>query len=153
VVDVLIRCDERNAHLMGLILWSGYRRAVVEYDRVEREHGKSRWTFGKRFKYLIDAFAAFSYLPLRVASALGLVLASLGGLYALVVLVARVFNPAPVPGWSALMVVVLLTSGTQLLILGIIGEYLWRTFDATRHRPLFLVESVVNAESNAGEEC
>jgi len=144
VADVLIRCNEKNAHLIGLILWSGYRYEIVEYDRGEREHGKSRWTFRKKFKYFIDAFAAFSYLPLRLASALGLLLAGAGGLYAVVVIAVRLLNQVPVPGWTALMIVVLLTSGAQLLILGILGEYLWRNFDATRTRPLFIVEAVLD---------
>ena len=89
--------------------------------------------------------------PLRLASGLGLLLAGLGGLYALVVAVVRLMNDVPVPGWAALMVAVLLTSGTQLLILGIIGEYLWRNLDATRRRPLFVVESVVNLSDCGGE--
>lgn len=143
VADVLIRCDERNAHLIGLIFWSGFSCAVVEYDRIERAHGKSRWTFRKKLKYFIDAFAAFSYLPLRLASALGLFLATAGGFYAVVVVIVRLLNKVPVPGWTALMVIVLLVSGAQLLILGIVGEYLWRNFDATRRRPLFIVDRIL----------
>ncbi len=144
VADMLVHCDENNPHLIGLILWSGHQHQIVEYDRLPREHGTSRWTFGKKLKYFVDAFAAFSYLPLRLASALGLLLAGLGSLYALVVVLGRLFSRLSVPGWTALMVVVLLTSGTQLLILGIIGEYLWRTLDASRRRPLFIVDSVLN---------
>jgi glycosyltransferase involved in cell wall biosynthesis len=147
VVDTLVRCEEKNAHLIGLILWSGYRYESIEYDRVEREHGKSRWTFRKKLKYFVDAFAAFSYLPLRLASALGLLLSGLGGLYALIVVATRLLNQVPVPGWTALMVVVLLTSGAQLLILGIVGEYLWRNLDATRRRPLFVVDSTIGFDS------
>ena len=145
VADLLVRCNEKNAHLIGLILWAGYRYEIVEYDRIEREHGTSRWTFRKKLKYFVDAFAAFSYLPLRLASALGLLLAAAGGLYAIVVIIVRLLNKVPVPGWTALMVVVLLVSGAQLLILGIVGEYLWRNFDATRMRPLFIVESVLGS--------
>ena len=142
VADVLIRCKEKNAHLIGLILWSGFKYATVEYDRAEREHGKSRWTFRKKLKYFVDAFTAFSYLPLRLASALGLFLAAGGGFYAIFVVIVRLLNRVPVPGWTALMVVVLLVSGVQLVILGIVGEYLWRNFDATRSRPLFIVDSI-----------
>ncbi len=152
VVDVLIRCNEKNAHLIGLILWSGYHYEIVEYDRAERAHGRSRWTFRKKFKYFIDAFAAFSYLPLRLASALGLLLAGAGGLYAIVVIAVRLLNQVPVPGWTALMVVVLLTSGAQLLILGILGEYLWRSFDAARARPLFVVETLVEPHGSGLSE-
>jgi polyisoprenyl-phosphate glycosyltransferase len=149
VADLLVRCNEKNAHLIGLILWSGYRYEIVEYDRAAREHGRSRWTFRKKFKYFIDAFAAFSYLPLRLASALGLLLAAVGGLYAILVIIVRLLNEVPVPGWTALIVVVLLVSGAQLLILGIIGEYLWRNFDATRTRPLFIVDYEYEPETRA----
>ncbi|MCB0257062.1 MAG: glycosyltransferase, partial [Anaerolineae bacterium] len=145
VADVLIRCKEKNAHLIGLILWSGFKYATVEYDRAEREHGKSRWTFRKKLKYFVDAFTAFSYLPLRLASALGLFLAAGGGFYAIFIVIVRLLNKVPVPGWTALMVVVLLVSGVQLVILGIVGEYLWRNFDATRRRPLFIVETTAES--------
>jgi dolichol-phosphate mannosyltransferase len=145
VADTMIACREKNAHLIGLILWTGFPYATVEYDRVEREHGKSRWTLRKKIKYFIDAFAAFSYLPLRLASVLGLFLAAVGGLYAILVVAIRLLNQVPVPGWTALMVVMLLASGAQLLILGIIGEYLWRNLDASRSRPLFVVESVLDS--------
>ena len=146
VADVLLRCKEKNAHLIGLLFWSGYDYKVVEYERGQRHDGRSRWTWGKKTKYFIDAFVAFSYLPLRLASVLGLLLSGLGGIYAVIVITIRFFNQSPVPGWTALMVVLLLTSGSQLLILGIIGEYLWRNFDATRWRPLFIVDSVYSQD-------
>lgn len=139
VIDVLIRCDEKNSHIMALILWTGFRRAVVEYDRAERAYGKSRWTLSKKIKYFIDAFAAFSYLPLRVSSVLGFALSLAGMVYALIVLAERLTGNIPVQGFAALMIVVLLTSGVQLLILGILGEYLWRNLDATRKRPPFII--------------
>ena len=148
VADILVRCSEKNTFLPGLILWTGFQPSLVEYDRAEREHGKSRWTLGKKLTYLIDAFAAFSYLPLRLCSLFGLLLAGLGGLYALVVIVYRLLNKIPVPGWSGLMVVVLLTSGAQLVMLGVIGEYLWRALEASRRRPLFTVDTYIHASSN-----
>lgn len=143
VIDFLINCQERNAHIIGLLLWSGYHFASVEYDRIERLHGKSRWTFSKKIKYFIDAFAAFSFLPLRIASVTGILMAFFGLLYAIFLFVARLLNRIQVPGWTALIVVVLLTAGAQLLMLGIIGEYLWRNFDASRKRPLFVVDSLL----------
>jgi dolichol-phosphate mannosyltransferase len=142
VVNVLVQCKEKNSHIMALILWTGFRRALVEYDRAERQHGTSRWSFGKKIKYFIDAFVSFTYLPLRVASVLGVLLAMAGGVYAIIVLLARIFGNIPIQGFTALMIAVLILSGTQLLILGIIGEYLWRTLDETRHRPPFIVASV-----------
>ena len=140
VNDIIIRCEEKNPHVLGLILWTGFSYATVQYNREERQHGKSRWTFQKKLKYFIDAFVAFSYLPIRITSTLGLTLASLGGIYAAIVLVARFTHQIPVEGWTALMVALLVLSGVQLIMLGIIGEYLWRNFDATRHRPAFIIE-------------
>ncbi|MBN2391120.1 MAG: glycosyltransferase family 2 protein [Anaerolineae bacterium] len=152
VADVLLQCDEKNAHLIGLVLWSGFQYSTVMYDRVSRPYGKSGWTFGKKLKYLIDAFTAFSYLPLRFSSALGLFLAAGGSIYALVIIVLRVLNLVTVPGWTALTVIVLLTSGTQLIMLGVIGEYLWRSFEATRNRPPFIVESLLGTISASSQE-
>lgn len=149
VVNVLIQCSEKNSHIMALILWTGFKRAVIEYDRAERLHGKSRWTFGKKVKYFIDAFAAFSYVPLRISSLVGILFSIVGGIYALIVLIERLVGNIPVQGFAALMVVVLVTAGVQLLILGILGEYLWRTLDATRHRPPFIVAQVVEKEQKS----
>ena len=144
VADLVVQCQERNSHLIGLILWTGFPFTTVFYERVERERkfGKSRWTISRKIDYFIDTFAAFSYLPLRLASVIGFVFAGLGGIYALLIILMRLmgFN-AVIQGWTALMVVLLVVSGVQLLILGIIGEYLWRNFDATRKRPLFIVEN------------
>lgn len=143
VAEVLMGCHERNAHLIGLILWSGFAYCEVGYDRAERQHGKSRWTFGKKIKYFVDAMTAFSYLPLRLASILGLLLSALGGVYALALVVMRLLNQIPVQGFTALMVVVLLMSGVQLTMLGIIGEYIWRSLEAARQRPIFVVDTVL----------
>jgi glycosyltransferase involved in cell wall biosynthesis len=144
VAKIIIQSGEKNAFLPGLILWTGFQPSLVLYDRQERVHGKSRWTFQKKLKFLIDAFAAFSYVPLRLCSLLGLIFASLGGLYAVVIIISRLLNIVPIQGWSALMVVVLVATGLQLIMLGVIGEYLWRTFDAARHRPLYIVDKLLN---------
>jgi glycosyltransferase involved in cell wall biosynthesis len=152
VVTTLLTCNEKNAHLIGLILWAGYKYAIVEYDRAKREHGRSGWTFRKKVKYFIDAFVAFSYLPLRLASAMGLLLAGIGGLYAAVLVVLRLLNEIPVEGWTSLIVVLLVTAGLQLVVLGVIGEYLWRNLDASRGRPLFIVETVVSQDENPDPE-
>lgn len=143
VADVVLACKEKNTHLIALILWTGFPFSTVPYERVERIHGQSRWTFWKKLKYSIDAFVAFSYLPLRVASYLGIVCAILSGIYALVLIILRLFNNVPVQGWTALMVVLLFLSGIQMIIMGVIGEYIWRNFDATRKRPLFIIDRVI----------
>lgn len=152
VASIIMACKEKNAHLIGLILWTGFPYIAVPYDRVDRKHGSSRWTFGKKVKYFIDAFVAFSYLPLRLASGLGLILSLMGGIYAVILVFLRLFNGIDVQGWTALMVVLLLLSGVQLLMLGVIGEYMWRNFDATRQRPLFIVDRIVQSNLSASEQ-
>lgn len=151
VADVLLQCEEKNPHLVGLIYWMGFPVHSVLYDRVERSSGKSRWTFRKKLKYFIDAFVAFSYLPLRAASVMGILLALVGGLYAAALVALRLNGEVQVEGWTALMVVVLLLSGVQLIMLGVIGEYLWRNFDASRRRPVFIIDQVIQAAQEEGD--
>jgi len=148
VVDILVRLSEKNSYIFGQTFWVGFKRHVIYYDRVKREKGRSRWTIAKRIKYFVDAFTAFSYLPLRAASSLGILTAGLGFLYALFIIGMRVTQNIPVPGWASLTVVVLITSGVQLLLIGVLGEYLWRVLDESRRRPPFIVESVVSYDLN-----
>lgn len=144
VVDVIVQSQEKNSHLIGLILWTGFPYTSVSYIRVERASGKSGWTFQKKLKYFLDAFVGFSYLPLRLTSGLGILFAILGGLYAIFLIVNKLINNINVPGWTALVVITLFLSGIQLIMLGVIGEYLWRNLDASRKRPSFIVDRVVS---------
>jgi dolichol-phosphate mannosyltransferase len=145
VRDLIAGIQENNAYLMGLILWTGFNPGVVEYDRAARpaRYGPSMWGFGRRVKHFIDSFTAFSYFPLRAASVLGVVVAVLGLLYAALVVALRVVHGFPVEGWASIMVAVLLLSGVQMLMIGVLGEYLWRNLEETRRRPRFVVEEVV----------
>ena len=151
VYNAVLDCEEKNAHVVGLIYWTGFPYSQVAYRRMRREDGKSRWTFSKKMKYFIDAFVAFSYLPLRLSSTLGLVLAFLGGLYAVIVIISRLLSEIPVPGWTTLTVLILLLSGIQLIMLGVIGEYLWRNFDTSRRRPLFIVDTIIDNKSTKSD--
>ncbi len=146
VIDHLLRMDEANATLVGLVLWTGYDFDEITYDRLERPHGESRWTFAKRLKFLIDSVVAFSYFPVRALSALGILVGLAGFGYAGLVVVRRVVVGAEVSGWSSLMVMFLLLSGMQLIALGVLGEFLWRTLDAARRRPNFLVAETRNID-------
>jgi dolichol-phosphate mannosyltransferase len=146
VVRQLVAMNERNSYIFGQIMWVGYKRHVVYYDRAAREEGKSTWTIAKKVKYFIDAFTAFSYLPVRAATLLGMVLGLFGFLWAMVVVVARLFGWIPEAGFAAVMVALLVLSGTQLVVSGLIGEYLWRVLEESRNRPTFLVAQTVNVE-------
>jgi dolichol-phosphate mannosyltransferase len=153
VASVLVQMGERNSYIFGQVMWVGYRRRVLEYDRAARAGGTSRWTLGKKAKYFVDAFTAFSYVPIRAASLLGFVLALAGFAYAAVVVVLRVTGVITgAPGFATLTVLILLAAGIQLIVTGLLGEYLWRVLEETRRRPSFLVESAVNLDPLPAEE-
>ncbi len=140
VIDVLMALDERNSALTGQILWSGFRTEKVYYTRLAREIGTSRWTLKKKIRLVSDSLYSFSTLPIKVVTAVG-ILSFLGSLiWALCVVVFRIAGMIEVSGWTTLFVFNLFSFGVMMLTMGIIGEYLWRTFDASRNRPPYIVE-------------
>jgi polyisoprenyl-phosphate glycosyltransferase len=138
-IDFLVENREIHTSLPGLLLWAGFPAAIVPYDRAAREDGESRWTFAKKAKYFIDSIISFSYAPLRWMALAGTTLAILSFAYAAFLIFFRIFHRQIIPGWTTTMVVLAFLSGVQLLSLGILGEYLWRTLDAARARHGFLV--------------
>ena len=142
IKDLIVRSNEKNPFLQGQILWSGFKTKFIPYQRKKREKGESRWTFSKKIKYLIDGMMAYSYLPMRFMSVLGIIISGLGFLYALVILFSKIFGGITIFGWAPLMIVILLLSGFQMLMLGVIGEYLWRTLDQVRGREHFVIDEI-----------
>jgi dolichol-phosphate mannosyltransferase len=148
----IVQMNEKNTHIFYLLVWLGYDYVNIPYTRRERTIGVSRWTLAKKIKLLIDSFIAFSFVPIRSISAIGLGLGTLALLYGAFVVVGRLSGVIPrVDGWSSLMVVVLFVSAFQMIALGIIGEYVWRTLDASRKRPNFVVDTVLDASSSSNE--
>jgi dolichol-phosphate mannosyltransferase len=150
VVDTVVSIREKNTSIFGLILWSGFKQTIVQYRKGMRQKGISKWTLGKKIKLFIDTFVSFSYIPLRLISVVGIMLAFMGFLYAFFIVFNRLFFSVPVEGWASLMVVLLVVSGTQLVFLGVLGEYLWRNFDETRKRPAFIIDRMIgfNTDDN-----
>ncbi len=140
VIEVITSIKEKNSSLMGQILWCGFKTEKIYYVRKEREVGKSRWTLAKKVKLFVDSFMAFSYIPIRAMSSLGFLVSSIGFLYGLYIFINKIFKDIPIEGWTSLMIVILLLSGIQMILLGVIGEYLWRSFDESRKRPTFIIE-------------
>lgn len=140
VIEALRSTPERNTSLMGQLQWLGFEQRQLVYAKQARATGRSKWTLRKRIKLSIDWIVGFSYFPIRFMSALGVLFACLGFLYALFLIVRRFVFVVPVAGWTSLISVVLITSGVQLVMLGVLGEYLWRSFDASRQRPRFIIE-------------
>ena len=140
VIQVLERLDEKNSSLTLQVLWAGFRTDMVYFDRRDREKGESRWTFAKKFKLVMDSMMSFSYVPIRFMSLVGIVF-NIGAVVLFVSVLVEYFTKGtPIAGWSSLMCVVLCSSGLILLMLGILGEYLWRTLDAARTRPPFIID-------------
>jgi polyisoprenyl-phosphate glycosyltransferase len=142
VLDEVNQIREKNTNLMSLIFWLGYHPVMIPYVRRSRKKGKSRWTLAKKIKLFIDSFVAFSYAPIRFLSVTGLVFAMLGFAYAAIVFFDWLVNGIPVKGYAPIIIFVALTSGIQMLMLGVLGEYLWRALDETRRRPSFVVDEV-----------
>ena len=143
VANVLLSMQEKNSHITGQILWSGFRQTRIFYDRQQRKIGKSGWKFWKKVELAVSVITQFSYLPIRACTSLGILLAILGFGYGILIIITRLQFKIPVQGWSALMVVILLIGGFQLIFLGVIGEYLWRTFDEVRKRPVYIVREKI----------
>lgn len=148
VVDAIAAMKEKNTSIFGLILWTGFKQTVIPYKKGAREKGVSKWTGGKKIKLFIDTFVSFSFFPLRLISVLGMLIALFGFLYAFFIIFRRLLLSVPVEGWASLMVVLLVVSGIQLIMLGIIGEYLWRNFDESRKRPIFIIDKTVGFETD-----
>jgi len=140
VAEAFAHFNEANVSILALLTWMGFRQAVIGYDKEARLHGRSGWDLKKKLKLLVDSVTSFSYLPIRFMSYLGFVVAFLGFLYAGVV-IFNAFHGDPVQGWSSLMVIVLVVGGLQMLMMGILGEYLWRALDESRRRPRYMVEA------------
>jgi polyisoprenyl-phosphate glycosyltransferase len=137
--DRLLELHERNTTLVGLLLWLGFRRGEVSYGRQQRIHGTSAWSLARRVRYLLDSIFAFSDLPVRLLTLAGLMGMLLAVALAGVVLFAKATGRIVVPGYSATVLAVMFFGGLNSFGLGLIGEYLWRTFENTKGRPRYVV--------------
>jgi dTDP-4-amino-4,6-dideoxygalactose transaminase/glycosyltransferase involved in cell wall biosynthesis len=149
VVQVIRQSAEKKTSLVGLILWAGFERGFVPYDRAERTHGKSMWSFAKKLNYALDSIVAFSALPLKTFTMLGFLMVLVCMLGILYVFGLYLYSPHAVPGWSSVILTQLFTGAFQFLGLGLLGEYFWNNLEQTRKRPLFVVDKIVGGEGVA----
>lgn len=152
VVRHVNRIAEKNTNLMSLIFWLGYRPVSLEYTRRRREKGESRWTLAKKIKLFIDSFVAFSYVPIRALSTGGLLVAISAFAYAIYIVGAWALRGIPVKGYAPIVILIALTAGVQMMMLGVLGEYLWRVLDETRRRPPFVIDRIRSARHDHVEE-
>jgi polyisoprenyl-phosphate glycosyltransferase len=135
--EAIVAMPERHRFLRGMVSWIGFPRARVPFDAPERRAGASKYTLWKMMAFAVDALLSFSAAPMRIASRMGLLLVLPGVAY-LVYVVYRYFMGATVPGWGSTVSVLLILGGTQLVFIGLIGEYLSRIFEETKQRPLYV---------------
>ncbi len=139
-INNLVNMNETNSALTGQILWSGFKTDTVYYKRLAREIGKSRWTLKKKIRLVKDTLFSFSVLPIALVNTIGVISFAIAVIWGVIVLVNKIIGKIVVTGWTSLFIFNLFAFGIVMVTLGILGEYLWRTFDASRGRPPYIIE-------------
>ena len=143
MVDAIISMPEYHRFSKGIFAWVGFKTKYLEFENVERIAGETKWSFWKLFKYAIDGIVGFTTLPLRLATIVGALVSTFGFLYMIYIAVKAIAFGDPVAGFPSLIVIITLLGGIQLLILGIIGEYLARTYMESKKRPIYIVKEIL----------
>lgn len=139
-VNAINLLKERNRFYHYDILWAGFSLKFIPYHKAKREHGKTSYNFTKRFAMFVKAYVNVSYLPLRIMTFIGFLFAFLGLIYALIIIYAYFAYKTPFSGWAPLMILLLFIGGLIMVMLGILGEYIWRIFDEVKGRPTYIVK-------------
>jgi polyisoprenyl-phosphate glycosyltransferase len=144
VADAFLAMPERHRFVRGMFSWVGFRQTGVLYSRDERLQGKTNYTYGKMIRFAFDGLTSFSFVPLRLASYVGFLAAVLGFVLIVYSVYQKLYGAGTMRGWASLSVIVLFLGGTQLVMIGLLGEYLGRVHDEMKHRPLYIVKEKVN---------
>lgn len=150
VIDAFNQFQESHVSIFALINWMGFRQTTISYSKQARIHGRSGWNVEKKLKLVIDSITSFTYMPLRLMVYIGFIVALLGFLYAGFIITNALYG-SPIQGWPSLMVVILVIGGIQMLMMGLLGEYLWRALDESRRRPRYLIEATSHQQSDSVE--
>ena len=138
-VDAFLQLEERDRFTRGLISWMGFKQTIIEYKASERFSGKSKYTFKKMFRFAMDGITSFSAKPLRISFYFGLIVFIIGLVYSSYALIKYILHET-VPGWTSMLISILIIGGIQLLSIGIIGEYIARIFNESKRRPLYFIK-------------
>jgi dolichol-phosphate mannosyltransferase len=138
---------ERHRFYQYDILWAGFKVKFIPYDKLERTIGKSQYNFFKRFNNFYSAFLNVSYFPLRMLTTIGVVVSFAGFIYALDIVWAFFVAKTPFQGWAPIMIVLLILGGLIMLMLGVLGEYIWRILDEVKGRPNYIIDRVWSKET------
>ena len=144
-VDAMKEIGESSRFMRGLISWVGFKKTHITFDRVDRKYGKTAYSFKKMIKLAIDGVTSFSHLPLKLATYLGLLCATTGFILGAYAIYQKIYFPqTTAQGWTSLILTVLFIGGIQLIVLGIIGEYIGRIYTETKKRPLYIIKQKIN---------
>jgi glycosyltransferase involved in cell wall biosynthesis len=149
VVEVIRALPERNRFMKGLFAWAGFKQAAVEYDRVERETGTTKFNYWKLWTLALDGITSASTVPLRIWSYVGALVAVFALAYGTFLALDTLMFGNPVPGYASIMVSVLFLGGIQLISLGVLGEYVGRILTETKQRPLYVVRDTIGIDGPA----
>lgn len=140
VVDAILAMSEYNRFTKGIFGWVGYQTKWLEYENIERKKGETKWSFWKLFVYSLEGITAFSTMPLTVAAVMGALFCVMAFVLIVVIIVRTLIFGDPTSGWPSMVCIILLVSGVQLFCLGIVGQYLSKTYMEVKKRPIYLVK-------------
>ncbi|MBR3151079.1 MAG: glycosyltransferase [Erysipelotrichaceae bacterium] len=143
MVDAILSMEEVNRFSKGIFAWVGFETEYLEYENIERAAGESKWSFWKLFRYAIDGIVGFTTIPLRLATIAGSIVSAFGFLYMIYIVLKALIYGDPVAGFPSLIVIITLLGGIQLIVLGILGEYLAKTYMETKKRPVYIIKEVL----------
>lgn len=149
MVDAVLSMSEYNRFSKGIFQWVGFRTEWLSFENTERCAGETKWSLGKLFSYSLDGITGFSVAPLSLASVVGMVFCGLSFLMVLFIAFRTLIFGDPVAGWTSLVCIIFLVGGIQLFCIGIVGQYLSKTYLETKHRPIFILKESGAAESAA----
>ena len=139
VMDSFNAIDVRHRFFQGDLLWTGFRTSFIPYVRLKRTIGKSQYNFGKKLKNFLDAVLDASFLPIRFISLIGVITSLLGVAYSITIVISWMRGETPFSGWAPIMIAILMVGGLIMVMLGVIGEYVWRINEEVRKRPNYVV--------------
>ena len=140
MVDTIISMSEYNRFSKGIFGWIGFNTKWIEYENVERVAGETKWSFWKLFKYSLEGITAFSVEPLQIASVFGMFFSLIALIMIIVIIVRTLVFGDPTSGWPSLVCIIMLIGGIQLICIGILGQYLSKTYLETKHRPIYVTK-------------
>ena len=146
MVDAVLEMSEYNRFSKGIFGWVGFRKKWLEYENIERSAGETKWSFWKLFLYALDGIVAFSTAPLVMASVMGMIFCLVAFVAIIFIIVRTVLFGDPTSGWPSMVCIIMFIAGVQLLCMGILGQYMAKTYLETKKRPLYLVEETEEDE-------